>query len=518
MKPLLLGIDIGTTGAKAVLIDPEGTVLAEHTSEYPLATPRPGWAEQNPEDWWQATIKSIRRVLSASGIKSNHIAGIGLTGQMHGLVLLDENDRVLRPCIMWNDQRTAKQCDDINRRIGLSRIINITGKPALTGFTAGKILWVRENEPDVYAQARHLQLPKDYVRLRLTGNYAIDVADASGTNLLDTGRRVWSEHILQVLDIPWEWLPKVYECHELVGHISSQAAELTGLAPKTPVVAGAGDQAAQSLGTGIVDEGIVSVTIGTSGVVFAATNCYRPDPTGRMHAYCHAAPNRWHLMGVTLSAGGSLRWLRDNIWKVAKSWSHVDKDPYEVMTETAASVPAGSEGLLFLPYLSGERCPHPDPHARGVFFGLSLRHSLPHLTRSVIEGVTFSLRDCLELLCEHNLACGKIRISGGGSRSALWRQVMADVFAAEVVTVNITQGAAFGAALLAGIGTGIYATAQEACRNTVKETGTTLPGPDRNAYEAYYQRYKALYPKLKEEFALLVETSQQYQGEVHGHA
>ncbi|MEO0081273.1 MAG: xylulokinase [candidate division WOR-3 bacterium] len=548
MKPLLLGIDIGTTGAKAVLIDSPGDVLAEHTTEYPMATLRPGWAEQDPADWWQAAVRSVRQVLSSSKFKPQDIAGIGLTGQMHGLVLLDEKDKVLRPCIMWNDQRTAKQCEDINRRVGLDRIITITGKPALTGFTAGKILWVRENEPDVYARARHIQLPKDYVRLRLTGEYAIDVADASGTNLLDTGRRAWSEEVVGLLDIPLDWLPKVHECHEVVGRITAQAAEETGLLSGTPVVVGAGDQATQSVGTGIVDEGVVSVTIGTSGVVFAATNDYRPDKTGRMHAYCHAAPGRWHLMGVTLSAGGSLRWLRDTLWRrtelhpeitqiaapspspsplkgegmegrgcstteheSVKSAKSTDgqsgPDLYDLMTAEASRIPAGSEGLLFLPYLSGERCPHPDPNARGVFFGLSLRHSLPHLTRAVIEGVTFSLRDCLELLCEHNLACGRIRVSGGGSRSAFWRQVMADVFNAEVVTVNITQGAAFGAALLAGVGTDTYASAQEACARTIRETGSTKPGPDRKAYDDYYQRYRALYPKLKDEFALLADAA-----------
>ncbi|MBM3316081.1 xylulokinase, partial [candidate division WOR-3 bacterium] len=472
LELILLGLDIGTSGAKAVLIDASGAVLAEHTTEYPMHTPRPGWAEQNPDDWWQAAVASIRKVMADAKASPQQVSGVGLTGQMHGLVLLDGGDQVLRPCIMWNDQRTAKQCDDINRRVGIDKLIRITGKPALTGFTAGKILWVRENEPDVYARARHVQLPKDYVRLRLTREYAIDVADASGTNLLDTGRRAWSEEIAGILDVPTAWLPRMYECHEVVGRITAGASAETGLTPGTPVVAGAGDQAAQSIGTGIADQGIVSVTIGTSGVVFAATNGYLPDTTGRMHAYCHAAPNRWHLMGVTLSAGGSLRWLRDTLWAATEERPQITEtrpeaesdpqisqitqmdseqnlraasdavpnlrnlrmsypagsarsadgesgpDPYDLMTAEAAAVPAGCEGLLFLPYLSGERCPYPDPNARGVFFGLSLRHTRPHLTRAVIEGVTFSLRDCLELLCEHNLACGRIRVSGGGSRSA----------------------------------------------------------------------------------------------------
>ncbi len=506
---VLLGLDIGTSGAKAVLIDAAGAVLAEHTAEYQMQTPRPGWAEQDPEDWWQAAVASIRQVLADSKRKPHEVTGVGLTGQMHGLVLLDEQDCVLRPCIMWNDQRTARQCDDINRRVGPDKLIRITGKPALTGFTAGKILWVRENEPDVYSRARHVQLPKDYVRLRLTGEYAMDVADASGTNLLDTARRAWSEEIAGLLDIPMTWLPRVHECHEVVGRITDAAAQETGLVPGTPVVAGAGDQAAQSIGTGIADEGVVSVTIGTSGVVFAATNTYRTDPTGRLHAYCHAAPDRWHLMGVMLSAGGSLRWFRDALCETEKKAAALGGgDAYDIMTRAAAAVPAGGEGLLFLPYLSGERCPYPDPDARGVFFGLSLRHARPHLTRAVIEGVTFGLRDSLEMLCELQVACARIRVSGGGSRSPFWRQVMADVFGIEIVTVNVTQGAAYGAALLAGVGTGVYATVQEACAATIRETGATSPGPDRRTYEDYYQRYRALYPKLKDEFALLAETVQ----------
>jgi len=524
MKQMVLGIDIGTTGAKAVLIDASGTVLAEHTTEYPMATPRPGWAEQNPEDWWQAAVASIRRVVADSKVNTRQVAGVGLTGQMHGLVLLDERDEVLRPCIMWNDQRTAKQCADITRLVGFDKLIRITGKPALTGFTAGKIVWVRENEPDVYARARHVQLPKDYVRLRLTGEYAIDVADASGTNLLDTGRRAWSDEVAGTLDIPMAWLPKVHECHEVVGHITAQAAAATGLAKGTPVVAGVGDQAAQSIGTGIADEGMVSVTIGTSGVVFAATNAYRVDATGRLHTYCHAAPNRWHLMGVMLSAGGSLRWFRDTIAQsqISNLQSEIGDrkseigNSYDLLTDEASGVPAGCEGLLFLPYLSGERCPYPDPDARGVFFGLSLRHTRPHLTRAVIEGVTFGLRDSLELLCELQVTCARIRVSGGGSRSPFWRQVMADVFGTEIVTVNVTQGAAYGAALLAGVGTGVYATVQEACTRTIRETGSTVPGPDRRTYEDYYQRYRALYPKLKDEFGLLARTAERHQEDASG--
>lgn len=471
-----------------------------------MSVPRPGWAEQNPEDWWQATIVSIKQVLAGAGGES--IAGIGLTGQMHGLVLLDEAGKVLRPCIMWNDQRTATQCAEIEQEIGRAKLIELAGKPALTGFTAGKILWVRENELDIYRRARHVLLPKDYVRYRLTGALAMDVADGSGTLLMDVRRRMWSDQLLRLLDIPNEWLPPLHECHEVVAEVSAQAALATGLRAGTPVVAGAGDQAAQSIGTGIAREGIVSVTIGTSGVVFAATNQYRFDPTGELHAYCHAVPDTWHLMGVTLSAGGSLRWFRDTLCQDEKAEAkRTGRDVYDVITELAATAPAGSVSLLFLPYLSGERTPHADPNARGVFFGLSLRHTKAHMARAVLEGVTFSLRECLDLLCNLGQSCVRVRVSGGGSRSAFWRQMMADVFGTEIVEVNVTQGAAYGAALLAGVGTGVYTDAEQACERTVHETGSTKPGPDARAYVDSYERYRALYPKLREEFKLLAETA-----------
>ncbi|MCX6843337.1 MAG: xylulokinase [candidate division WOR-3 bacterium] len=496
---LLLGIDIGTSGSKAVLIAPDGGVRAEATTEYPIAVPRPGWAEQEPEDWWQATVASIRQVLAHAG--GDSIAGIGLTGQMHGLVLLDEAGKVLRPCIMWNDQRTAAQCAEIEQKVGRARLIELAGKPALTGFTAGKILWVRENEPAVYGRARHVLLPKDYVRYRLTGEFAMDVADGSGTLLMDVGNRVWSDELLGLLDIPCEWLPPLHESHEVVAEVSAAAASATGLRAGTPVVAGAGDQAAQSIGTGIAHEGIVSVTIGTSGVVFAATSKYAFDPTGGLHAYCHAVPDTWHLMGVTLSAGGSLRWFRDALCEPEKAEAaRTGRDVYDIITELASTAPAGSDGLLFLPYLTGERTPHADPDARGVFFGLSLRHGKAHMARAVIEGVTFSLRECLDLLCGLGQSCIRVRVSGGGSRSAFWRQVMADVFGVEIVEVNVTQGAAYGAALLAGVGTGVFSNAEQACERTVRETCSTKPGPNAGAYADTYERYRALYPALAPEF------------------
>jgi len=496
---LLLGLDVGTSGCKAVLITPDGSVVAETTSEYPMAVPRPGWAEQDPEGWWQATIDSIKQVLVQVG--GDSIAGIGLTGQMHGLVLLGEAGKVLRPCIMWNDQRTAAQCAEIEQKVGRAKLIELAGKPALTGFTAGKILWVREQEPEVYRLARHVLLPKDYVRNRLTGELAMDVADGSGTLLMDVRRRVWSDELLRLLDIPHEWLPPLHECHEVVAQVSSEAASATGIRPGTPVVAGAGDQAAQSIGTGMAREGVVSVTIGTSGVVFAATNQYRFDPTGELHAYCHAVPDTWHLMGVTLSAGGSLRWFRDALFQAEKAEAaRTGRDAYDIITELAATVPAGSDGLLFLPYLTGERTPHADPDARGVFFGLSLRHTKAHMARAVLEGVAFSLRECLDLLCNLGQSCARVRVSGGGSRSAFWRQMMADVFGTEIVEVNVTQGAAYGAALLAGVGAGVYGSVVEACERTIRETGSTSPGPEAPAYVDSYDRYRALYPALAPEF------------------
>jgi xylulokinase len=464
-----------------------------------MQIPRPGWAEQNPEDWWQATITSFKQVLGSAG--GDPVAGIGLTGQMHGLVLLDEAGEVLRPCIMWNDQRTAPQCAEIEQKVGRAKLVELAGKPALTGFTAGKILWVRENEPEVYRRARHVLLPKDYVRYRLTGTMAMDVADGSGTLLMDVRRRAWSDELLKLLDVPREWLPSLHESHEVVAEVRAEAASVTGLQAGTPVVAGAGDQAAQSIGTGIAHEGVVSVTIGTSGVVFAATSKYRFDPTGELHAYCHAVPDTWHLMGVTLSAGGSLRWFRDTLCEAEKAEAaRTGRDVYDIITELASTAPVGSDGLLFLPYLTGERTPHADPNARGVFFGLSLRHTKAHMARAVLEGVTFSLRECLDLLCDLGQSCSRVRVSGGGSRSTFWRQMMADVFGAEIAEVNVTQGAAYGAALLAGVGTGVYSSEEQACERTVHEAGSTKPGPNAGEYARSYERYRALYPALAPEF------------------
>ncbi len=499
MKPdLLLGIDIGTTGAKAVLVDGQGAVVAEAMTAYPMQVPRPGWTEQDPLDWWQAAVKSVRALLAGTEADARRVAAVGLTGQMHGLVLVDAAGTALRPCIMWNDQRTAPQCVQIEQRVGRDRLISITGKPALTGFTAGKLLWVRENEPEVYARAAKLLLPKDFVRLRLTGALSTDVAEASGTNLFDLSGRGWSRELLGLLDIDESLMPEAAESSAVTAQVSAEGAAATGLRAGTPVVAGAGDQAAQSIGTGIVDEGITSVTIGTSGVVFAATAQPVTDPTGALHAYCHAAPGRWHMMGVTLAAGGSVRWLRD-----------VLESDYPAMDALAAGVPAGADGLVYLPYLSGERTPHADPDARGVFFGLSLAHGRAHLVRAVLEGVAFSLKDCLDLLCRLKVECSRVRVSGGGAGSGLWRQIMADVFGMDLVTVNVTQGAAFGAALLAGVGAGVFESAAEACRRAVRETGAVRPGPDAQRYGRLHERYRALYPVLAPEFKALADAGRQ---------
>jgi xylulokinase len=502
----LLGIDVGTTGSKALLIDTTGAVVAEVTTEYPMSTPRPLWSEQDPGDWWSATVTSIRGVLEKSDVAPGQVAGIGLTGQMHGLVLLDGKGDVLRPCIMWNDQRTADQCAAITDKVGTAKLLELTGNPVLPGFTAPKIVWVRENEPDTYRNTAHALLPKDYVRYRLTGEFFSEVSDASGTSLFDVGRRQWSGQMLAALDVPRAWLPEVTESPVASAQISVAAAKEAGLAPGTPVVGGGGDQAAQAVGSGIVGEGLVSVTLGTSGVVFAASDSCRIEPDGRLHAFCHAVPDTWHLMGVMLSAAGSFRWYRDTLGdtEVARA-KRESRDAYEVLTEAAAAVEPGCEGLLFLPYLSGERTPHPDPNARGAFVGLTLRHHKAHLTRAVLEGVTYGLRDSLELMRGLGVAVDQVRTSGGGARSALWRQILADVFDTEIVTLNVTQGAAYGAALLAGVGVEAYRDVPTACDQVISLTGRTEPGPASETYAAYYPRYRALYPALAREFSAITD-------------
>jgi xylulokinase len=487
----LLGIDVSTTGVKALLIDADGNVVGSANTEQPLSTPYPLWSEQDPADWWNGAVSSIRQVLRETNVAGEAVQAVGLTGQMHGLTLLDEKGTVLRPAILWNDQRTGAQCDEIRSRLGRSHLIALTGNDALTGFTAPKILWVQQNEPDIYARVRHILLPKDYVRYCLTGAFAIDRADGSGTILFDLTTRDWSPEMLRALEIQPGWLPKTYEGPEVTGEISSEAAAQTGLRAGTPVTAGGGDQAAQAVGVGAVQPGIVALTLGTSGVVFATTGQPFIEPEGRLHAFCHSVPGRWHLMGVMLSAAGSLRWFRDTM---------APGSGYDDLLAPAAQVPALSEGLLFLPYLTGERTPHPDPLARGAFAGLTIRHGLDHMTRSVLEGVAFGLRDSFELIKSAGLeSIQQVRVSGGGARSMLWRQILADVFNAELVTVNTTEGAAFGAALLAGVGTGVWRSVDEACTATVRQTGSTSPTSSGAArYDQGYAVYRQLYPSLAE--------------------
>ncbi|MCH7721666.1 MAG: xylulokinase [Planctomycetes bacterium] len=503
----LLGIDVGTTGTKALLIDVQGKTVACAVHEYPLLTPHPGWAEQDPNRWWTATTDVIRRVIKAAGGSASRIAAVGLTGQMHGATLLDRAGEVLRPAILWNDQRTARECNEIAERVGADRVLQLTGNPVLTGFTAPKLLWTRRHEPEIYAKIAAVLLPKDYVRYRLTGQRRSDVSDASGTALFNVADRQWSDEMLDAVGVPREWLPEVAESPEVTAQVSKSAAEETGLLAGTPVVAGAGDQAAQAVGTGIVEEGIVSVTIGTSGVVFAASDRYLVEPQGKLHAFCHAVPGMWHLMGVMLSAGGSFRWYRDTLGDDECGRATAEhRDPYDVLTESAACAPAGCEGLIFLPYLTGERTPHADPDARGVFFGLSLGHGKEHLTRAVMEGVAYGLRDSLELIGGLRLEMREVRVSGGGARSRLWRQILADVFDAPIVTMDVSEGAAFGAALLAGVGGGVFDSIGHACGAVLHATGRLEPGPDVDTYRKHYSRYRALYPALASEFHRMADT------------
>jgi len=488
-----MGIDVSTTGSKALIIDLSGNVIGVQSSPHNLSNPKPLWSEQDPLEWWDATIKSIQLLLKSSGIKPESITAIGLTGQMHGLVLLDENGNVLRPAILWNDQRTQAQCDEIHARFGKEKFIQITGNVSLTGFTASKILWVAENEPEIFAKVKHILLPKDYIRYRLTGEFGMDKADGSGTVLFDLRNRTWSEEILSALEIPREWMPQTFEGPEFTGVVSKTAAMTTGLADNTPVAAGGGDQAAQAVGVGAVAPGIIGLTVGTSGVIFAATPSALIEPEGRLHAFCHAVPGMWHFMGVMLSAAGSLQWYRDTL---AKDLS------FDLLLEEAKQVSAGSEGLQFLPYLSGERTPHPDPLARGAFIGLTLRHQRGHMTRSVLEGVAFGLKDSFMLIQNAGLEkIEQIRASGGGTKNALWRQILASTLNSELVTVNTTEGAAFGAALLAGVGAGVWNDVLTACKQTIKITGYTYPDPRQaEVYQKSYQVYKALYPALKNSF------------------
>ncbi len=490
-----IGIDSSTTATKALLMDASGAVLGVASSGYSYETPHPLWSEQHPDLWWVATVQSIRRVMAETGVAAEAVKGIGLTGQMHGLVMLDAQGQVLRPALLWNDQRTGAECDEMRAKMGKERLIDITGNDALTGFTAPKVLWVKNNEPEIYAQVAQILLPKDFVRFKLTGEYGMDKAGGAGTQLFDVRQRNWSSELLATLDINPAWLPPTFEGTAITGGLSAEAAEATGLPAGIPVMGGGGDQAANAVGTGAVVDGIVALSLGTSGVVFASADQPIIEPEGRLHAFCHAVPNKWHLMGVMLSAAGSLRWYHDTL---AASTS------YDDLLAPAANVLAGSEGLLFLPYLTGERTPHPDPLARGAFIGLTVRHTQAHMTRAVLEGVAFGLRDSFELMKGAGLAdVTQVRISGGGTQSPLWRQIMADVLQAELVTVNTTEGAAYGAAVLAAVGTGTFDSTESACEQLIRITGRTTPGENIARYNEQYAIYRTLYPALKATFAAL---------------
>lgn len=484
----VLGLDVSTTGAKAILVG-DGKIIAAHTTPQTVSSPFPLWSEQNPADWWSGMAASIRAVLDESGVDGSAIMSIGVTGQMHGLVMLDAAGHVLRPAMLWNDQRTQAQCNEITEAVGADELIRITGSRALTGFTAPKILWVREHEPEVYAKCAHILLPKDYIRYCLTGAHAIDVADASGTSLLDVGARKWSETVTSALNIPMAWLPGVHEGTDITGHVHAKAAEQTGLMVGTPVVAGGGDQSTAAIGMGLTAPGLVSVTVGTSGVVFAPLASYVYERNGSVHAFCHAVPGLWHWMGVMLSAAGALQWYRDTL---------ATEVPFDVLVAEAAGVPAGSDGLLFLPYLTGERTPHPDPLARGAFVGLTARHTRAHMTRSVLEGVAFGLNDSFTLMREGGVALPAVaRVAGGGARSPLWRQIIADILGVPVEAAPTTEGSALGAAILAMVGAGWYGTVTEACEAFVGRGEVTPVSPDHAVYGEQYQLYRELYPALK---------------------
>ena len=489
----LLGIDVGTGGSRALVIDDAGRITSSATVEHvPFASPQTGWAEQDARDWWRASTLSIRDVLSKEN--PEEIGAIGLSGQMHGLVLLDKNDKVLRPSIIWCDQRTDVQCGSLTKEIGAERLIKLTCNPALTGFTLPKMLWVRECEPQLWQQVHAVLLPKDYVRLRLSGDKATDVADASGTLLFDVAQRKWSEEMLSATEIDRRLLPRVYESPHVTGIVSPAGAEATGLRAGTPIVAGGGDQAAGAVGMGIVRSGTVSATIGTSGVVFAASDKPALDPKGRVHTFCHAVPERWHVMGVTQGAGLSLRWYRDQFG----AGNEHGRDPYDRLTEEAAHAPAGSDGLLWAPYLMGERTPHLDPHARAALVGLTASHTRAHVVRAILEGVAFSLRDTFEIFKAMNVPVEEVRLGGGGARSRLWRQIQADIYGREVKTVAAEEGAAYGAALLAGVAAGAWPSVDAACDAVVRIASTIEPDTESvNLLDRQYQKFMKIYPALR---------------------
>lgn len=501
----LIGVDLGTSGTKTVLFDENGKALAAETIEYPMYQPKNGWAEQDPADWWNAAKGTIKAVLAKSGVNPGEVAGLGVSGQMHGLVMLDENGGVLRNSIIWCDGRTGKQCAEITARVGAEKLIAITANPALTGFTAGKILWVRENEPEIYAKCRHIMLPKDYVVYKLTGKFVTDVSDAAGMNLLDVSARQWSDEVLEILEIDKSLLSQMHESIDIVGAVTAQGAADSGLLEGTPVIAGAGDNAAAAIGTGVVSEGKAFTTIGTSGVVFAHSDKVSIDPAGRVHTFCGAVPGAWTVMSCTLSAGMSLKWFRDNFCeKELAEAEALGVDPYVLMDKMAEKSPVGANRLIFLPYLMGERSPLLNEKARGCFVGLSAVHTKGDLIRAVMEGVCYSQRQCADILRDMGVPTSDMMACGGGARSRLWRQMLSDVYGCEVKTSKASnEGPALGVAILAGAATGVFSSVQDACAKIVVPDTVVLP--ENVGYEPYFELYKELYLSLKHSFDKLSE-------------
>ncbi|HET7890199.1 MAG TPA: xylulokinase [Candidatus Sulfotelmatobacter sp.] len=493
-------MDVGTGGTRALVMDEAGKVIASGSEEHEaFASPRPGWAEQDPKDWWRACGLAVRKALKSSSLRADEIACVGFSGQMHGAVLLDAGGEVVRKAIIWCDQRSEAQSNELSELFGRDNLIRLTCNPPLTNFTLTKLLWVRETEPKLWARVAHVMLPKDYVRWRLTGERAIDVADASGTLLLDVANRRWSSEVLSKSGIDESLLPALYESPQVCGKVSAAGAEATGLREGTPVVAGAGDQAAGAVGMGIARAGAVSATIGTSGVVFAATDRPSLDPQGRLHTFCHAIPGRWHVMGVTQAAGLSLRWLRDRFGVGGNQAENAGRDPYDLLADEASTAPAGSEGAFWLPYLMGERTPHLDPNARAALVGLTASHSRAHLIRAVMEGVAYSLKDTFTIFEEMKIPVTSIRLGGGGARSPLWRQIQADVYDHEVEIVAAEEGAAYGAAILAGVGAGGWKSVDEACDGVVSVAARVSPNrTDSKTMQRSYRTYRKLYPALRQ--------------------
>ncbi len=502
----LLGIDLGTTGVKAALFAADdGHVLADAFFDYPLYHPHPGWAEQNPAEWWQATVSAIHACLNAAkqhGVQADDVRGLGLSGQMHGVVLLDERQTVLRPCIIWADQRSEAQCRWITERVGEEKLIEYVSNPALTGFSAPKLLWIRDNEPEIFASARTMLLPKDYIRYRLTGVMAMEISDAAGTCLLDVKHGVWSQEVIQALDLDPALLPPIVPADAVSGTITQEVAAQTGLAVDTPVAGGGADNACGAVGNGVVSPGLALLSVGTSGIVLAYSDEPKVDTSGpvpRVHTFNHAVPHAWYLMGVTQGAGLSLRWVRDNIGlpeRALERWTGMDA--YDFLAREAGNAPPGSDGLIFLPYLQGERTPHLDANARGGWIGLTASHDRRHLVRSVLEGVAFSLKDCFTIISEQGLRIDQLRATGGGAKSPLWRQILADVLGTELVLTNATEGPALGAALIAGVASGVYPSFKDACERVVHVTQHTVPQSETaGVYARAYETYRALYPALK---------------------